>query len=112
VFLPVTRAAAGLLIAAALAASVGMPTAHAVDSSVLFLRALRQHGIVYGDPGATALVGLQICERLDGGDSYPQVHEMAQTLPGRSELSSTDAAVVVQAAVDNMCPQFADRLPS
>jgi hypothetical protein len=43
-FLPVIRAAAGLFIATALAASVGTPTARAVDSSVLFLRALRQHG--------------------------------------------------------------------
>ncbi len=95
-----------------MAASLGMPTAYAVDSSVLFLRALREHGIVYGDPGATGLVGVQICERFDEGDSYPQVHEMAQTLPGRDELSSADAAVVVQAAVDKMCSQFADRLPS
>ena len=105
------RTAAAMLIHAALAASVGIGTAHAVDSSELFLRALRQHGIAYADPNATADVGRAICERFDEGDGYPQVQVAAQTLPGRGQLSPDDAAVVVQAAIGTMCPQFADRSP-
>jgi len=106
-----TRTAASMLIAAVLAASVDTATAHAVDSNVLFLRELRQHAIVYGDPNATADVGLDICRQFAGGDSYPQVQAGAQTLPGRSQLSPDEAAVVIQAAIHTMCPQYGDRLP-
>ncbi|MGB9302359.1 MAG: DUF732 domain-containing protein [Mycobacterium sp.] len=111
-FLPATRAAAGLFIAVAMAAAVSMPTAHAVDASVLFIRYLRQHGIEPNDLGATGRLGLEICERFDEGGSYPQVLALAQALPGGPQLDSDGAAVVVEAAVDTMCSQFADRLPS
>ncbi len=111
-FLLTMRTAASLLIAAVLAALVGTAAAHAVDSSVLFLRELRQHGIVYGDPNTTADVGRDVCKQFDQGVSYPQVQAGAQTLPGRSQLSPDQAAVVIKAAIDTMCPQFGDRLPA
>ncbi len=105
------RTVANLLIAALLAASVGTATAHAVDSSVLFLRELRQQGIGYGDPNATADMGRDICRQFDDGSGYAQVRAAAQTLPGGIQLSPDDAAVVIKAATDTMCPQFADLLP-
>jgi Protein of unknown function (DUF732) len=105
------RTVASLLIAALLAPSVGTATAHAVDSNVLFLRELRQQGIGYGDPNATADMGRDICRQFDEGSGYPQVQAAAQTLPGGIQLSPNDAAVVIKAATDTMCPQFADRLP-
>ncbi len=100
-----------MLIAALLAAAVGTATAHAVDSDVLFLRELRQQGIGYSDPNATTDMGREVCRQFDEDTGYPQVRAAAQTLPGRIQLSPKDAAVVIKAATDTMCPQFADRLP-
>ena len=107
-----TKRTAGVLIAAALAASVGTATAHAVDAGDLFLRELDQHGIVYVETNATVEVGIGICKKFDQGESYPQVQAFAQTLPGRGPLSPDEAAVVIKAAIHNMCPQFGDRLPT
>jgi hypothetical protein len=106
------RTAASVLVAAALAASVGTATAHAVDAGDLFLRELDQHGIVYGKTRATVDVGIGVCKKFDQGESYPQVQAFAQTLPGRGQVSPDEAAVVVKAAIHNMCPQFQDLLPN
>lgn len=105
------RTVASLLIAALLAASLGTATAHAISVDVLFLRELRQHGIGYGDPNATAKMGHGICRQFEEGGSYEQVRAAAQTLPGGIQLGPDDAAVVVKAATDTMCSEFSDRIP-
>ena len=105
------RTAAGLTIAAALAIVADTATAHAVDASVLFLRELRQHGVTYTDPNATANLGLSVCQGFEGGRTYAEVRSDASGQPSGSRFTAGDVVVVIQAAIDTMCPQFADRLP-
>jgi Protein of unknown function (DUF732) len=108
----VKRTATGLTIAGALAVVAGTATAHAIDSRDLFLRDLRQHGVAYNDPNATSDLGVGVCKGFDGGRTYPQVQSEIAGQPAASGFSDNDVVVVIYAAIDTMCPQFADRLPS
>lgn len=84
----------------------------AVDSSVLFLRELRQHGISYDDPNTTADLGISVCRGFDAGRPYTEVPSDIGGQPAASGFSADDVVVVIHAAIDTMCPQYADRLPS
>ena len=105
------RTVAGLMIAAALAIVADTATAQAVPVSVLFLRELRQHGVTYSDPNATAQLGVSVCQDFEGGRSYAEVQSDIGGQPAASGFSPGDVVVVIQAAIDTMCQEFADRLP-
>jgi hypothetical protein len=106
------RAATGLTVASAFVIIAGTATAYATDAGTLFLRELRQHGIAYQDPNATAKLGNSICRFFDDGQTYPEVQSDISGQPAASGFSADDVVVVIHAAIDTMCPQFADRLPS
>ena len=106
-----TVSAAGLLMTVALGAALVSAPAHADDVSVLFLRELRQHGVVYGDDNATADAGIGVCKQFDSGQSYADVQSILRRLPAASSFKPDDISIVIAAAVHQMCPQFTDKLP-
>jgi hypothetical protein len=109
---PIKRTATGLAVAGALTIVAGTATAHAVDASVLFLRELDQHGVSYHDPNATADLGTSVCRGFHAGRTYTEVQSDISRQPAASGFSADNVVVVIHAAIDTMCPQFADRLPS
>lgn len=106
---PITRTAASLLTAAMLTTFVSTVTAHADTSE--FLTYLQKKGIAYGDPNATAQVGVNICNQFNQGASFKQVQATVQTLPGGTSLDQEQSVIVVAAAIHTMCPQYWVILP-
>lgn len=70
---------------------------------------LTQHGVTYSDPDATANLGISVCRGFDGGRTYAEVQSDIGGSAGR--FTPGDVDVLIRAAIDTMCPQFADRLP-
>ncbi|HTQ19360.1 DUF732 domain-containing protein [Mycobacterium sp.] len=77
----------------------------------MFLRELRLHGITYQDPNATAGLGTTVCRDFDNGRSYAGVRQDIAGQPAAGGYSADDVVVVIRAAIDTMCQQFADRPP-